>query len=86
MLLKHLKLSVSYNSIIEDVTVILLVQVLKISNCNERYIKSYYMNQMITEMGQAVTIVSLQRKILDKILRKRNRGNINKLSDKYVLR
>lgn len=44
------------------------------------------MNQMITEMGQAVTIVSLQRKILDKILRKRNRGNINKLSDKYVLR
>lgn len=44
------------------------------------------MNQMITEMGQAVTIGSLQRKILDKILRKRNRGNINKLSDKYVLR
>lgn len=44
------------------------------------------MNQMITEMGQAVTIVSLQRKILDEILRKRKRGNINKLSDKYILR
>lgn len=44
------------------------------------------MNQMITEMGQAVTIVSLQRKILDEIPRKRKRGNINKLSDKYILR
>ena len=40
----------------------------------------------ITEIGQAVNLVSLQRKILEKILRKSKRGNINKLSDKYILR
>lgn len=44
------------------------------------------MNQTITEIGQAVNLVSLQRKILEKILRKRKRGNTNKLSDKYMLR
>lgn len=44
------------------------------------------MNQTITEIGQAVNLVSLQRKILEKILRKRKRGNINELSDKYMLR
>lgn len=44
------------------------------------------MNQTITEIGQAVNLVSLQRKILEKTLRKRKKGNINKLSDKYILR